>query len=289
MRRRNMRAGRHPAAPSRTGLVRLVVAVASTLAASAGAEPLPKIAAVPLPRAHAHNDYEHARPLWDALGQGFCSLEADIHLVDGQLLVGHDREQLEPGRTLQSLYLEPLRRLAGQNRGRIYPNGPIVTLLIDIKSDGKATYEALEPVLAQYADLLTRVDGDRVRPGAVQVIISGNRPKEVIAGSRPRLAAIDGRLSDLNTRRPVHLMPLISDNWRNHFAWRGDGPMPADEEARLRQLVRKVHAEDRRVRFWGSPDREPVWRVLYAAGVDLINTDDLPGLRRFLAARSEHK
>ena len=36
----------------------------------------------PLPRAHAHNDYEHPRPLLDALSHGFCSVEADVHLVD---------------------------------------------------------------------------------------------------------------------------------------------------------------------------------------------------------------
>ena len=43
----------------------------------------------PLPRAHAHNDYYHRRPLLDALDQGFCSVEADIYLVEDRLLVGH--------------------------------------------------------------------------------------------------------------------------------------------------------------------------------------------------------
>ena len=33
------------------------------------------------PVAHAHNDYEHARPLHDALARGFGSVEADIWLV----------------------------------------------------------------------------------------------------------------------------------------------------------------------------------------------------------------
>src|SRR5688500_5242918 len=39
-----------------------------------------------LPHAHAHNDYLHDRPLLDALDHGFNSVEADIFLVDGQLL-----------------------------------------------------------------------------------------------------------------------------------------------------------------------------------------------------------
>ncbi|NVJ48512.1 MAG: hypothetical protein HWE07_15355, partial [Cytophagia bacterium] len=44
----------------------------------------------PLPRAHAHNDYEHERPLFDALENGFTSVEADVYLIDGELYVYHD-------------------------------------------------------------------------------------------------------------------------------------------------------------------------------------------------------
>ncbi|HOK78354.1 MAG TPA: hypothetical protein PLW35_11615, partial [Verrucomicrobiota bacterium] len=70
---------------------------------------------VALARAHAHNDYEHARPLLDALECGFCSFEADVHLVDGELLVAHDRIRTRPERTLTALYLEPLRRRVLEN------------------------------------------------------------------------------------------------------------------------------------------------------------------------------
>src|SRR5438046_10430632 len=58
---------------------------------------------VPLTRAFAHNDYQHARPLNEALECGFCAVEADIYLVDGKLLVAHDREKVQPDRMLESL------------------------------------------------------------------------------------------------------------------------------------------------------------------------------------------
>jgi hypothetical protein len=61
------------------------------------------------PCGHAHNDYEHERPLHEALELGFCSVEADVHLVAGSLLVAHDLGDTDPERTLQSLYLGPLR------------------------------------------------------------------------------------------------------------------------------------------------------------------------------------
>src|SRR5882762_4628435 len=69
----------------------------------------------PLIHAHAHNDYEHTRPLLDALDHGFCSVEADIYLVDGKLLVAHDRSKVKAERTLQSLYLDPLRERVRKN------------------------------------------------------------------------------------------------------------------------------------------------------------------------------
>src|SRR5918997_4734977 len=75
----------------------------------------------PLPQAHAHNDYEHQRPLLDALDHGFTGVEADIWLVNGKLLVAHEEAHLKPERTLEALYLEPLKKRISENGGRVYP------------------------------------------------------------------------------------------------------------------------------------------------------------------------
>jgi len=240
---------------------------------------------LPLIRAHAHNDYHHTRPLLDALDHGFCSVEADIFLVDGQLLVGHVPTELKPKRTLQALYLDPLRRRVQDNGGRVYRNGPQFTLLIDVKTDAGRTYPVLAEVLVGYADMLTSVRNGVVEERAVTVIISGNRAEQVVADAPLRYVGIDGRLVDLDTQRPSHLVPLISDNWRNHFRWRGQGPMPEQERQKLRGIVEKAHEKGRRVRFWATPDDPAVWRELADAGVDLLNADDLAGLERFLRAQ----
>jgi len=248
----------------------------------AAAPPTDAAPVTPLSQAHAHNDYRHARPLVDALAHGFTSVEADIFLVAGKLLVGHDREELRPERTLEALYLDPLRERVRQNGGRVYPAGPVFTLLIDIKSDGEATYAALREMLAKYDEILSAVREGKVDERAVTVVVSGNRARETIAAEKVRRAAIDGRLSDLDSALPAHLLPLISDNWRNHFTWRGDGPMAEAERRKLRGMVRKAHDKGRRVRFWATPENRAVWRELVDAGVDLINTDDLAGLEDFL-------
>src|SRR3712207_1609989 len=74
----------------------------------------------PLWRAPAHNHYEHPRPLLDALDHRFGSVEADIFLVGDQLLVAHDATELDPARTLESLYLDPLAARVTAQHGSVY-------------------------------------------------------------------------------------------------------------------------------------------------------------------------
>jgi uncharacterized membrane protein len=103
-----------------------------------------------------------------------------------------------------------------------------------------------------------------------------------------RYAGIDGRLTDLDSDAPADLMPWVSDRWEAHFRWNGEGPMPARERDRLRQVVRKAHGHGRLVRFWATPERRAVWKELRSAGVDLINTDRLAELRQFLLDRQRN-
>ncbi|RTR24704.1 phosphatidylinositol-specific phospholipase C/glycerophosphodiester phosphodiesterase family protein [Deinococcus radiophilus] len=238
--------------------------------------------ASPLPRAHAHNDYEHDRPLLDALAQGFTSVESDVFLRGNELLVAHEASQLQPGRTLQTLYLEPLRQIAAQNGGHIYPGGQSLTLYIDVKDEAEATYQAIDRVLAGYSDLLTRYDNGTVTPGAVTVIISGNRVPATMQAQALRYAGMDGRLSDLGGAAPASLIPIISDNWTKTFSWDGTGEFPAAEQQKLREIVGQAHANGQRVRFWATPESPALWQALIGAGVDQINTDNLSGLRAYL-------
>jgi len=241
----------------------------------------------PLPRAHAHNDYEHDRPLLDALDHGFTSVEADIHLVDGELFVAHDPDEIKPDRTLRSLYLEPLKKRIAQNGGRVYPNGPQFTLFIDIKTEAVATYKVLSKMLAEYKSIFTTFDSKGRTDKAVIVIVSGNRPRGLMESEQIRYAGYDGRLVDLESDAPATLIPVISDNWSRHFSYRGIGPMPAEERRKLKKIVDTAHKKGRRVRFWSTPDRptqarQMLWRELLASGVDRLNTDDLQGLQQFL-------
>jgi len=237
-----------------------------------------------LTRAHAHNDYEHPRPLLDALDQGFNSVEADVYLVDGELYVAHEREEIRPERTLERLYLAPLRARIQRNGGQVYPGAPPLLLLIDLKTDSTATYARLNEVLRRYADIFTIFAGDTMIEGPVIAVISGERPEAAMRAAQVRFAAFDGRLPDLSRAVPLPpaFMPLVSESWAKISHWNGIGAAPPDLSREVARLTGLAHQQGRRIRFWGSPDTEAAWTLLHDAGVDLINTDDLAGLRAFL-------
>ena len=134
-------------------------------------------------------------------------------------------DKLDPARTLEALYLRPLWERARSNRGRVHPFWPhSVQLVVDIKSDGPTTYAAVHEALRRYRQLFTTFVSDRAYEGAVTAVISGNRPRELMAAQRVRFAGYDGQLSDLGTSN-AGFMPLVSDSWSSHFTWLGAGPM----------------------------------------------------------------
>jgi hypothetical protein len=232
----------------------------------------------------------HPHPLLDALDHRFGSVEADIFLVDGALLVAHSAAELDPTRTLEGLYLAPLAARVKTHHGSVYRGSrQPLQLLIDIKTEGSATYLALDELLRRYRHLFTTYAHGRIHSGPVTAVVSGDRAARVpMAAQTVRRAFYDGRLTDLGTSE-ASFASLISDNWTLNFTWSGVGAFPDAERRKLRGIVAAAHERGQKVRFWATPDlagpaRDALWGELLAAGVDYLNTDDLAGLEAFLDA-----
>lgn len=231
-----------------------------------------------LGRAHSHNDYAQARPLMEAVDNGFASVEADVFLVDGQLLVGHNREDLKPERNLAAMYLKPLADRMKANKGWVYPGvHKTMWVLVDIKSDGAAVYEAFKKLLDQYPSLKFRPKQPPIR-----FVISGDRPIASIVQDKGSVAGLDGRWSDLSKGYSADLMPWVSEDWSDHFKWDGTGPFTSEMQATLTLMAMQVHEQGRLIRFWGAPDSPAMWEIHWQSGVDWINTDHLSALRAWM-------
>jgi hypothetical protein len=237
--------------------------------------------------AHSHNDYEHERPLFDALDCNFKSFEADVYSVGDSLFVAHDFDQIKPGRTLRQLYLEPLKNQIIKNNGSVYGNGEEVILFIDIKDDALKTYQNLHRILTEYKSQLTSFAHDKKKQGSIMVVVSGNRPFEFMQSQTIRYAGFDGRLENLDSGISPSLMPVVSDNWFKYFKWDGTEKMPETEKLKLNNYAEKAKNQGYILRFWNTPNRTPeqrtaIWTELKNAGVGLIGVDELKELREFL-------
>jgi glycerophosphoryl diester phosphodiesterase len=239
-------------------------------------------------RGHSHNDYWRKRPLMQALELGYGSIEADIFGVDGELLVGHDRQELTPKRSLRAMYVDPLVKRVQERGGVVYEKGEKpLQLLIDIKSDGEETYKLLDVLLRQHSEVFTEYRDGQVIERAITVVISGACPRAMIEKQDNRFAFVDGRKEDIEAESttPVSLVPLFSEAWTTFFSWAGGGEMPEEQREKLQEVVRKAHAKGMTVRFWGAPQVESVWKEQKDAGVDWINVDDLERGATFLRKR----
>jgi len=266
----------------------------------------------PLKNAHSHNDYEQTKPLHEALLAGFCSVEGDVHLNAGALLLGHIVTDVSETFTLEDTYVKPLIEIVKKNDGVIYKRAVRLglcqqfTLLIDIKTVEKRleTWELLEKMLESLDDGLP--DGRPIfqtfdlnnkpilpegvmLPSPLRVVVTG------IPGFEEDLAKImlsrDKRKTVIDLNSPLESAEVrsvaawISEKWK--FPWPDSNPVSiAATRKALQQRVLYARANGLSVRYWGTPEDPDLWELLLEMGVDLINTDTIFTLNSFLTGRS---
>jgi hypothetical protein len=243
-----------------------------------------KAQSTPLLNGFAHNDYCHKHPLYDALDNGFTNIEADIFLKNNKLIVAHVFPYFKSKRTLETLYFKPLAERIAENNGKVYAsyNKPVI-LMIDIKTNAGNTYEALKPLLEKYRSMLTSLEDGKIVYRAVTVVLSGHKPYDQIGNEQDRLAFIDEDLRKVSRDTTMgNMFPMASCKYSRMLRWDGKGIFPNAERNKLCAFVAMAHRMGEKVRLWASPERKIVWDELLKCGVDLINTDKLVTLRKYL-------
>ncbi|KAK2613134.1 hypothetical protein N8I77_000063 [Diaporthe amygdali] len=261
---------------------------------------LRKVLPVPV---HSHNDYERRIPLFEALGSGCISVEADVHLKDNDLLVGHSDANLHKDVTLRSLYLEPLQRiLEAQNVGTMTRRGVFdrapeqtLVLLVDFKSSGPEAFAKMDAQLESLRDLdfLTYWNGTTRIMRPLTIVASGNSNFDSVLALNATHRDIfwDAKLErlvagddNLDNEPPTYKFNqsnsyFASTEFRNAMLYVSPNDTGTSssqlEQARVRGLL---------TRYWDTPSeppnlREVVWRVLVDAGVGVLNVDDLGAVR----------
>lgn len=214
---------------------------------------------------HSHNDYLQNAPFWEAFGAGATSIEVDVIMQDGQLMAAHEKESINPSKTIQSLYLDPIRE--GLENGVIEEIN--FHLLVDLKTAAIPTLEVLQEIMDEYEDITYSNN----HPNGLKLIISGNRPEVEAYPSYPDWMFFDYQSKDLTPELPWSKIGMVSLSFRQFSIWNGKGRMVEDQRANIQTFIDLVHSFDKPVRFWGTPDSKTAWKAFYEMGVDFINTD----------------
>ncbi|MEN7551622.1 alkaline phosphatase [Rapidithrix thailandica] len=215
------------------------------------------------PLLHSHNDYYHKIPFLTAYHHGFSSIEVDVILKNGELYVAHSEDEIVENRTIESLYLQPLLAQAEQGFTHSF------TLLVDVKREAKGSLEQLKVLLEPHKGHFYPY----TQKNAPKIVISGSRPLPKEMGDCPEYLFFDGRIEEKYDEKASAKVPLISLPFARVSRWNGKGNIPAGDLKKLRIIIDKVHAQGKKIRFWGTPDTKTTWKAFARLGIDYINTD----------------
>ena len=218
---------------------------------------------------HSHNDYDRTVPFYEAYSQHCISIEADVFLQDGEILVAHNRKDVSAERSLRTMYIEPIVKIFRENGGRMWKGSDDrLQLMIDLK-----TGESLPGVVAlveEYPDVFDSPEG-------VKVVISGSRPEPEDFDKWPGCIWFDGDFTNGKleyTPKQLERVAMISTDFR-HFArqWNGKGRMIDSELEAVTKAVEAAHAVGKPIRFWDTPEGTTAYFTFIRLGVDIVNTD----------------
>lgn len=180
------------------------------------------------------------------------------------------------------------------------PEDDSLILLVDFKSNPNTSVELLNQALQPLKPYLSKVKNGKFHKGKVTVLISGNRPgddmlyenamdskydtnnistnhRAEMRRDDERFLFIDGRVNDLHREESKFLVPMISLNWTRIKLYQLIGK--GDEY--MKKYADLAHSQGKRLRIWGAPNDESVWRRMMRNGIDWLSIDDHERFARF--------
>ncbi|MFT4093327.1 MAG: alkaline phosphatase [Niabella sp.] len=214
---------------------------------------------------HSHNDYKQRSPFYTAYKAGCGSIEADIFLWGGTLLVAHQLNEVAPENTLE--HLDKIDSCIRSNNGLPYSDkNKKLQLVIDLKTEASPALQQLIKHLENYPAIVTNKN--------IIITITGNQPPEEAWPQYPSYIFFDGQPARSYNKKSLSRIYMFSSNFATYNIRNQD-------YSPLIPVVHHIHRYGKKIRFWGAPDNTGTWQHLTAIGVDYINTDHIPELKTF--------
>jgi len=225
--------------------------------------------------------------LWESVGSGIFNFEADVIYIYGKLyvtgLMPDSANHKLP--TLTDAYLYPLFNQYKKNNGEIIPgyNGDIY-LILNISSQPIQVYKQLAAEMRPFTDMLTFELAGVKHPGKLRILIKDNSQLEKINSIKPSFLGLVGSLADIDKKADSNLMPLIEVDFSEITSWKGTGNIPFEDFQKFKDVVAKVHAQNKKISFRNCPTYKPVADLIQTLKADFVSTPEAIKMAGFFVA-----
>jgi hypothetical protein len=224
----------------------------------------------------SHN-FSSKTELWESIGNGILNFEVDVMYIYGKLYV----TDLMPDSanhnlpTLTDAYLYPLFNQYKKNNGEIIPGyvGDIY-LILNISSQPIQVYKQLAAEMRPFTDMLTFELAGVKHPGKLRILIKDNSQLEKINSIKPSFLGLVGSLADIDKKADPNLMPIIEIDFSEITSWKGTGNIPFEDFQKFKDVVAKVHAQNKKISFRNCPTYKAVADVIQTSKADFASTPE---------------
>jgi hypothetical protein len=237
--------------------------------------------AKPIISAH---DFRKATDLWESVGLGVINYQADVMYIYGQLYVTDAMPDSANHHlpTLTEAYLYPLYNQFKKNNGEFLPGyqGDIY-LILNFSCQPLRIYKQLAAEMRPFAEMLTYHLEGQQHQGKLTVLITDSKALAEISSIKQSFLGLVGTTADLYLHIDSEKMPLISIKLNELTDWKGFGNIPFDDFAKLRQLVEKVHAQNKKIVLTDCPASKNIADLVKSAKIDFVSTPDDQRMARY--------
>jgi alkaline phosphatase len=164
---------------------------------------------------------------------------------------------------------------AQKNGGYAYSdNKKLLTIMIDIKTEGPSTLSGIVNSIKQFPELLSCRN--------LTFMISGNVPPPSTWNNYPEFIHFDGRPGIEYSDEQLKRVAMISTNFKAVSDWDGNEKLTDSEKQKIKSIINEVHTKGKPVRFWATPDFEKAWQELMILNFDVIVSDNVNTLANAL-------
>lgn len=233
------------------------------------------------------NNFSSKTELWESVGNGILNFQADVMYIYGKLYV----TSLMPDSanhnlpTLMDAYIYPLFNQFKKNKGEIIPGYQSdIYLILNFSNQPYQVYKQLATEMRPLVDMLSFELEDVKHPGKLRILIKDKNQLEIISSIKPNFLGLVGNLTDIDKNIDSYKMPLIEVDFGEITSWKGTGNIPFEDFLKIKELVTKVHAQNKKFSIINCPAYKSVVDLIKTSKADFINTPEATKMVGFFDA-----